>query len=496
MFTQYLVLVLYLAVLFGIGILASRRIHDLADFLVGGKRLGYWVVAFSARATGESAWLLLGLTGLGAMVGLSAIWVVIGEVLGVGFAWFIMARPFKQASDSFESITIPDYLVSHFEERGSTKKQAVLLRVVAAGALAIFVTIYVSAQVDATGKAFESFLGWNYYTGLLIGFAIVVAYTSAGGFIAVAWSDLFQGLLMLIGLISLPLFAWLATPSAGEFWNGLAAVDGSLVSFWGEAGLSLTGVLVIISYLAVGLGFLGSPQVFVRFMSLGRISDLRKGRWVAVVYTLLTDGGAVLAGMLGRYLLAPVSDVEAILGVGAESVLPALVSHLFPATVVALYIAAVLAAIMSTIDSLLVVAASAATRDLYQQIFHPEISNDRLTGLSRIVTLALAGAALLIALVVSFVSPDRTVFWYVIFGWSGIAATFSPTLILTLFFPRFTVRAAIAAMLTGMLAVPFFQFAAPLIPVIGSAAATVGEMAPSFGLSLIVGIFVSTTQTD
>ncbi|MFV1981013.1 MAG: sodium/proline symporter, partial [Rhodothermia bacterium] len=135
-------------------------------------------------------------------------------------------------------------------------------------------------------------------------------------------------------------------------------------------------------------------------------------------------------------------------------------------------------------------------RDLYQQIFHPEISDDHLTGLSRIVTLALAGAALLIALVVSFVSPDRTVFWYVIFGWSGIAATFCPTLILTLFFPRFTVGAAIAAMLTGMLAVPFFQFAAPLIPVIGSAAATVGEMAPSFGLSLIVGIFVSTTQTD
>jgi Na+/proline symporter len=163
---------------------------------------------------------------------------------------------------------------------------------------------------------------------------------------------------------------------------------------------------------------------------------------------------------------------------------------------VALYIAAVLAAIMSTIDSLLVVASSAATRDLYQQIFHPGISNDRLTGLSRIVTLALAGTSLLIALVVSFVSPDRTVFWYVIFGWSGIAATFCPTMILTLFYPRFTARGAIAAMITGMLAVPFFQFVAPLLPFIGAAAIAIGEMAPAFLLSMMVGIFVSTIESD
>jgi len=314
---QYLVLIFYFAILFGIGIVASRRINDLTDFFVGGKRLGYWVVAFSARATGESAWLLLGLTGLGAMVGLSAMWVVAGELIGVGVAWFLMARPFKEATDRFDSVTVPDYLVSHFTARGATPSQTRWLRSVAAGALVIFVTIYVSAQIDATGKAFESFLGWDYYSGLLVGFAIVVAYTSIGGFVAVAWSDLFQGFLMLTGLVALPFFAWLATPSSAEFWSGLENIDAALVSIWGAEGFTLAGILTIVSYTAVGLGFLGSPQVFVRFMSLRSKADLTKGRWVAVTYTILTDAGAVFAGMLGRYLLAPTTEVESILGVGA-----------------------------------------------------------------------------------------------------------------------------------------------------------------------------------
>ena len=494
MLVQYAVLVLYFAILFGIGIVASRRVRDLTDFFVGGKRLGYWVVAFSARATGESAWLLLGLTGLGAMVGLSALWVVVGEVVGVAIAWFVMAKPFKESTDRFESVTVPDYLVSHFEARGATKRQTLLLRAVAASALAVFVTIYVSAQIDATGKAFESFLEWDYYTGLLVGFAIVVAYTFAGGFVAVAWSDLFQGFLMLLGLVALPFFAWLAAPSSAAFWSGLGEVDASLVSIWGSGGFTLGGILTVVSYTAVGLGFLGSPQVFVRFMSLGRKSDLAKGRWVAVAYTVLTDTGAVFAGMLGRYLLAPTTDVVPILGVGAEFVLPALVEHLFPVLIVALYIAAVLAAIMSTIDSLLLVASSAATRDFYQQIFHPELPSDQLTGFSRRVTLILALVALLISLAVSIVSPDRTVFWYVIFGWSGIAATFCPTIILSLFHQGFTVRAALAAMITGMLAVPLFKFAVPLIPAAGPYFATMGELAPAFGLSLVVGIFVSSIK--
>ena len=490
MSTNYVALLLYFLILIGIGIVASRRVTDLADFFVGGKKLGYWVVAFSARATGESAWLLLGLTGLGAAAGLSAFWVVIGEVAGVAISWVVLAPPFKKHSDRFGSITVPDYLVSTFEERGASKDQTKLLRGLAAGALALFVTIYVSAQIDATGKAFESFLAWDYYAGIFVGFGIVVIYTFAGGFVAVAWSDLFQGSIMLIGLVALPLAALVVIPDISLVWSQMEAVDPALSSVWGAHGFGLEGMLVVISFLAIGLGFFGSPQVYVRFMSLRRPEQLRQGRWVAIVYTVLTDGAAVLVGIFGRYLLVGDGDFAAILGPAGEDVLPQMAASIFPPLIVGLYVAAVLSAIMSTIDSLLVVASSAFTRDFYQQIYHPEMGNRQLTRLSRTATLLLASVALLLAVTVSLVSPGRTIFWYVIFGWSGIAATFCPTIILSLFYRRFSVRAAIAAMCTGLVAVPLCQFALPSLPVVGEYFGLVGEMAPAFALSMIVGLVV------
>lgn len=484
---EYIVLVGYFAVLLAIGGVASRRVRDLGDYYVAGKRLGYWVVAFSARATGESAWLYLGLTGLGALVGARALWVVVGEVVGVGVAWFWMAGRFKSATDSYGSITIPDYLASRFGGPGS-ERVARTLRLFAAVALALFVTIYVSAQIDATGKAFDSFLGWDYRLGALLGFAIVVAYTLSGGFVAVAWSDLFQGLLMLLGLCALPLAAGLllARPGAEA---GLSGLGDGYTSLWGAGGPGLANALVIVGYLGIGLGFLGSPQVFVRFIAIRDQSAIRAGRWVAIAFTLLTDGGAVLSGMLGRSLLVGAGgDFAGVLGPGGERVLPELVALLFPPLVVGLYVAAVLAAIMSTIDSLLLVASSAITRDVYQQLWRPDLRNQALTGLSRRVTLGLAVLALGIALAVSIVAPGRTIFWYVVFGWSGIAATFCPVLVLALFWPRFCARGALAAMLTGALCVPLFQFAVPRIPGWGPLLSGAEELAPSFLLAICAGV--------
>jgi sodium/proline symporter len=486
---KYLAIAVYFAVLLAIGALASRRVRDLSDYYVGGKRLGYWVVAFSARASGESAWLYLGLTGLGALVGARAFWVVVGELVGVAIAWFFMARPFKAATDRFESITIPDFLVSRFGGSGGVGP-ARALRLFSAVALALFVTIYVSAQIDATGKAFNGFLDWDYHLGAFVGFAIVVTYTLSGGFVAVAWSDLFQGVLMLVGLVALPIGA--AALLADQPGFGLAALPTEHLRLWGEGGASLGNALIIVSYLAIGLGFLGSPQVFVRFMAIRGEGEIRAGRWVAVAFTILTDGCAVLSGMLGHALLVGSGgDFSAVLGADGERVLPELVSHLFPAAIVGLYVAAVLAAIMSTIDSLLLVASSAITRDVYQQMWRPELRDDALTGLSRRVTLALSVLALGVALTVSITSPDRTVFWYAIFGWSGIAATFCPVIVLALLWPRYNVWGALASMVTGATCVPLFKFAVPLVPVWGPIISQAEELAPSFLLAMLAGILAT-----
>ena len=237
MITKYIILFLYFLILFLIGYFASKRISNTEDYYVGGKKLGFWVVAFSARATGESAWLLLGLTGLGAMVGVSAFWVVLGEVIGVSVSWFFMAEKFKILTDNYKSITIPDYLVSRFKSKTNT------LRIVAATALSLFVIIYVSAQIDATGTAFESFLGWNYFTGAIVGFIIVLIYIFSGGFVAVAWSDLFQGLIMLFGLVLLPIVAYFSISSDVSISQELLKLEPSFLNIWGEGGFTTLNFL-------------------------------------------------------------------------------------------------------------------------------------------------------------------------------------------------------------------------------------------------------------
>ena len=477
----------YLAVLVLIGVVASRRMKDMRDYFAGGKQIGFWGVAFSARATGESAWLLLGLTGMGALVGVKGFWVVLGEVLGVGIAWLAMARPFKRLSDRYDSITIPDYLEARFRDG-----EGQLLRRVAAIGLTVFVTIYVSAQIHATGEAFEAFLGWNYYIGALLGFCVVLAYITSGGFVAVVWSDVFQGLLMFVGLVSLPLVGlsmaggW--SPVAAE----LTAMDPALLSPSGELGWSLSAVLSVIGLVTIGAGFLGSPQIFVRFLALRSEAEINKGAAVAIVWTLLADSGAVLTGLVGRHLLTdPGEAVEARLGHGAEDVLPMLVEELLPVVLVGLFIAIVLSAIMSTVDSLLVLAASAVVRDYHQKVKHPELRDEDLISLSRWVTVGLAVVALLLAFSVAWATGGQSVFWYVIFGWSGISATFCPTIFLSLFWSRFTRRGALAAMITGFLAVPLFTFVVPRLGPIGEQVAALSELPPSLLLSGLVGIVVS-----
>ncbi len=482
MFEKYAMISLYFGVLVLLGWLAARRIRTMSDFVVGGKRLGYWVAAFSAQATGESAWLLLGVTGMGAMVGFSAYWIVVGEVIGVALAWFLMAPRFKQLTDKYESLTVIDYLVSRFKSSTST------LRVVSAVSLCFFVLIYIAAQIDATGSAFASFLEWDYLTGAIVGFVFVAAYCIAGGFLAAAWTDMFQGSVMLICLVLLPLVAWFTLDNSNAVYAGLQAIDPGLVSFWGAGGFNWMNLFLVLGMALIGLGFLGSPQVFARLIAIRDQEQVSRGKWVAVLFTVLVGFSAVSIGILGRYLFTEAGvQPDAVLGNGAQEVLPAMVEHTFPPWIVGLYVAAVLAAIMSTVSSLLVMAAGSLTHDLYARVINPALADGDAARACRFVTLAMAVLALGLAVTVSILSPERTIFWFVIFGWSGIAATFCPMIILSLFWPRFTERGAIASMLAGFSMTIISKFVLQELDVVGEYFIALETMPPSFLFALLAG---------
>ena len=293
---------------------------------------------------------------------------MLGEVLGVFGAWFFMAKKFKKLTDNYKSITITDYLVRRL---GSKTNH---LRYLSSIFLTFFIIVYVSAQIDATGSAFEAFMNWDYFFGAITGYIIVLAYVVFGGFLAVAWSDLIQGSLMFMALIILPLIGYATFDGNFMMMEGLENIDKGLISIWGEGGFNMISLSTIIGYVCIGLAFLGSPQIFVRFMSIKNESEINKGRWVAVIFTLITDSCAVLIGMMARYFFTENGlDVEQILGNNGQNSLIIMVESLLPLLFIGFYMAVVLAAIMSTVDSLLVLASSAFARDIYQNIYNPKI---------------------------------------------------------------------------------------------------------------------------
>ena len=481
---------MYVGILFLIGILASRRVKSMSDFYLGGKKMGFWAVAFSARATGESGWLLIGLTGMGAIAGYSGYWVVVGELLGVFISWQFMAQRFKRRSDQYKAITIPDYLESHFKTKTNN------LRIISAAVLVVFVIIYVASQMDVTGIAFESMLGIDYRIGVLIGFAIVLIYIFIGGFVAAVWSDMFQGILMFFGLVLLPIVVWFSMDQGTGITEGLNAIDPTLTQIMGRSNDVWMNAFTILGFSMIGLGFLGSPQVYVRFMSIKNEEEIVKGKWVALLFTLLTDAAAVTIGILARiYFTSEGQDPESILGTGGEDVLSMITNEFLPTILVAIFIAIVLSAIMSTIDSLLIIASSAITRDFYQKIFRPDVKDEDLTKLSRTVTVSMAMVALGIAVILYNLYPDRQIFWIMIFGWSGIAATFCPVIILSLFWKGYTEKGAIASMITGFTSVIVCKFILSNLESVGPYFVELDVLAPSFAMAMFIGAIVSKIDT-
>lgn len=461
------VLVAYFFVLVGIAWWASRENRSVAGFYVAGKKLPSWVIAFSANTTGESGWLLLGLTGMGYLVGFHAMWVVLGEVLGVALAWTLVGRPFKEFTDRWDAITVPDYLSDRFQDRRH------VLRLVSAIIIFTMVVAYTAAQLTVSGKTFQSFLGASYGTGVLVGAAVIFLYTSIGGFKAVAYSDLVQGVLMFLCLLVLPVAGIWHAGGWAALMDSVGQADPALLRPMGEHGWTLRGVVSALSFAGIGLAFLGAPQLLTRFMSARDGRQIAGGGLIAVVCIVVFDLGAVLAGVAGRHLFPGLAD--------PETVLPAMATQLFPAVVAGLILVVVVAAIMSTVDSLLILASSAVVRDVVQKVAWPKASERRLATAGRLLTIVIGLGGLAFAL-----PESRLIFWFVLFAWAGLASAFTPVVLCSIFWAGTTRAGAVAGMIGG--------FATAVVWVVTPLKAhffDLYEMIPGFAVGFLLTIVVS-----
>jgi sodium/proline symporter len=427
-----MVLLGYLAVLVALAIWSRSETHSLSGYFLGGKKLPFWVVAFSANATGESGWLLLGLTGMGYAVGVQAYWVVVGEIIGLVASWGLISRKLKKLGDETDSITIPDVLAAKFDDRLH------LIRGIAVAIILIMVTTYVTAQMVASGKALSSFVGWDYRTGVVVGAVIIIAYTFVGGYKAVSYTDVVQGVLMLFGLIIVPAAAIYASDGVSGVISGLQYQDPALLDMFAVTGDGISGWVAIISFMAIGLPFLGVPQMMIRYMSARDDGEVKKARIASIIIMIIYLGGAVTVGVAGRALFPGLED--------GETIFPTISNNLFPPIISGLLLVVVLAAIMSTVDSLLLLSSSAIVRDTMQKMLGSDKSDAQLANYGKFVTIIIGLFG------IGFAIPEsKIIFWFVLFAWSGLGAAFGPVLLGLLYYKKITREGVIAGMLGGFL---------------------------------------------
>ncbi|MFO7654930.1 MAG: sodium/proline symporter, partial [Candidatus Krumholzibacteriia bacterium] len=368
--TPLLGLVLYLAMMAAVAVWTWGKNRTKEDFILGGRRLGAWVIAFSERTAGESSWLILGLSGALYAKGLLENWTVLGCVSGIIFYWYVVARKLREVSEQYGAITLPEYFYRFSGDQGQT------VRVLSMLIITFFFAFYVAAQFLGAGKVLEVTFGLDESLGMPLAATVVVVYTLMGGFIAVCYTDVVQAVLMVVTLVVMPIIGFVFIATHGlEVSAAFAAREG--LASWTGGTEGWAAAAVVVGGLSWGFHYMGQPHLVTKFMAIDRPESVRVGRRVAIVWTLLAYGGAALVGVVGITLVhhAAVPTGE-LTGAGAdvERVLPVLASALFPAWIAGILIAGAVAAMMSTADSQLLIATSTVVEDFWSKALGRELS--------------------------------------------------------------------------------------------------------------------------
>ncbi|NHU84674.1 sodium/proline symporter PutP [Kocuria sp. JC486] len=472
---------LYFAAMLGVGVWASLKTQDKDDYMIGGRNLPPAVAALSAGASDMSGWLLMGLPGALYMGGMVQAWIAIGLTVGAWVNWKIVAPRLRVFTEKYgNSITLPSFLGNRLVRGGRA------LRIVSGLVILVFFTFYISSGMvaggnfatSAFGAALEQTAGWDSDTTYLVGMCVIagvtIFYTLIGGFLGATYTDFFQGALMFLALLTVPVVVLFMVGDPGRI---VERVDQVHPGAWNLFDFDAAGgLIVVISLIAWGLGYFGQPHILVRFMALSSHDDAVAGRRVGVGWMLL----CVLGAMFTALFAIPLVDSGRLALTNeetAETVFLDSAIGLFPAFLAGLVLAAVLAAIMSTVASQLVVTASALVEDLALLFRKETLSPKASLWLSRAGVFVVA----LVAMAMAF-NPSESILNLVGFAWAGFGAAFGPITLLALYWRKLTGVGAIAAMITGAAVV----FIWPNTPW-----SDLYELAPGFIAATVAAVVVS-----
>lgn len=440
-------IVVYLAIVVGIGVVCSRRNKTTDDFYLGGRKLGPLVTAMSAEASDMSSWLLMGLPGVAYLSGIAdAGWTAIGLGLGTYLNWLIVARRIRLYTNHVGAITIPEFFSRRFGD------QRHILTGIAAVVILIFFIPYTASGFAACGKLFNSLFGFDYVTAMVVSGIVIVAYTTLGGFLAASTTDFIQSIVMTIALIVMVMFGVSVAGGLDVVMDNARALPGYLSMTLSHDVAANTanpyGFLSIASTLAWGLGYFGMPHILLRFMAIEDERKLSLSRRVASIWVVISMAVAIFIGVVG-YSVSKVGAIEVLEGSASETIIVRLASLLstygVPAALMAgVVLAGILASTMSTSDSQLLTAASSVSQNLMSECFRVEMSVKKKVAAARLTVVAIAVVGMFMAR-----NPDSSVFGIVSFAWAGFGAAFGPVMLFGLFWKRTNWQGALAGMVSG-----------------------------------------------
>lgn len=418
---------LYLMLMLGIGYYSMRRTKNNEDFIIGGRTLGPVTSAISAGASDMSSWLLLGLPGAVFAAGLvDGVWISLGLVLGAYGNWLVVAPRLRAYTEKLNAVTLPTYLSNRFDDASG------VLKTVSAVVILVFFTLYVASGLKGGTLLFAHSFGASEHTALVITTLVVVSYTFLGGYMAVCWTDLIQGLLMLTALAFCSLLAFFAIVGSGVDIAATNPKAFNIKTTW------ITGA----SLMAWGFGYFGQPHILARFIGIDSVESVPKARRIGMSWMITCLVLSVLIGLMGigYNALSPLPGVAGPDG-NKERIFLAMVSALFHPVFAGFVLAAVLAAVMSTADSQLLVLTSALTEDL--PLFS-KFDDKQKAWISRF---GVVGFALIAYFITS--ATGGTILAMVGYAWGGFGAAFGPVIILSLVWRGTTKYGALAGMIVG-----------------------------------------------
>ncbi len=432
-------LVIYYVVVVGIGFWAVKKggAKDLEGYLLGGRKVGPLVTAMTLQSTSMSGYMFLGGGSAGYTTGYWSIWYAVGDIGGGVVNLSVIGRRMRKLSKILGSLTSIEYLEHRYPHA--------LTRLIS-GALSVFLLyFYVLAQFIAGGKGMALVTGLPYGAALAIAVGIIMLYTFMGGYFAVAYTDFFQSMVMVIGMIWIFVATLVHVGGFTAVNESIAQIDPTYLSIWGKdlaqqyAWSDLLGAVLIFS-----VGYMGWPHVVTRHMAMESPKTARLAGLYSTIWNLFFVTAPYLLGIFAIIVLPNLAD--------PEMAIFTLASKLLPAAVTGIIMAAIMAAIMSTADSILLQVGTVASRDLYQRFFNPKASDKQMVWVSRILVAVMGIVGLLVAL---FSPPG--IFSVVIFSTSVLGSAFMPAYVCAVWWKKANTPGAIVSIIGGALAAFLFK---------------------------------------